>query len=105
MEPASAGQQNVTPRGVEAGCALAEQQLDFVLGIPRLRPERERALVEFAGEKLFGQRWAVVRRMGLTGDHADRSVKAVAAERLARALGGETAARNHDSGATLANGS
>lgn len=78
-EPASAGQQDLAPRGVESACALAEQQLDVMLGIPRLRPELERTLVELAGEKHLGQRWAVVRCMGLACDHADRPVVAVAA--------------------------
>ena len=60
-DPASARQLDLAPRGVESGHALAEQQLDVMLGIPRLRPELERPLVDLAGEKLLGQRWAVVR--------------------------------------------
>ena len=97
-DPASARQPDLAPRSVESGCALAEHQFHVMLGIPRLRPEFERTLVELAGEKLLGQRWTVVRCMGLPCDHADRSVIAVAAQRLARALRGETAAGDHDSG-------
>src|SRR5271166_708922 len=75
-----------------------------MLDIPRLRPELERPLVQLASEKRLGQRWTVVRCMGLPGDHADRSVVAVAAQRLARALGSETAAGDHNSSAATANG-
>jgi hypothetical protein len=45
------------PRRVESGCRLAEQQVHLLLAIPGRRSKFQRALLDLAGEKLFGQRW------------------------------------------------
>ena len=90
------GERQLACGDVQAGCSLAEQQLDVAVAVPVVGAEAQRGFVDPSREVLLGQRRAVVGRDGLVADELDGAVMAVAAKRLDSALGREAAAGDHD---------
>ena len=90
------GERQLACGDVQAGCALAEQQLDVAVAVPLVGAEAQRGFVDPSREVLLGQRRAVVGRDGLIADELNGAVMAVAAKRLDGTLGREAAAGDHD---------
>ena len=51
---------------------FAEHEVDRVVRVPGMVAEPQCVLVELAGQEFLGQRRAVVRKLGLCADHAQR---------------------------------
>ena len=96
------GERQLACGDVQAGCPLAEQQLDVAVAVPLVGAEAQRGFIDPSREVLLGKRRAVVGRDGLIADEPNRTVMAVAAKCLDRTLGGESPAGDHDAGTASA---
>ena len=84
------------PLHIDAGDLRLEPQLDAVLGIEAVRPQRHPILRRIAGEIILGEIRPVDRRRIVVAQHDDASLILLAPELLGRGKASRAAADDHD---------
>ena len=79
---------NETRRRIDRRDARPKLQVDALLGVELVRPQRDPLVLRLAGQELLRQVRAIGRRRVVGADHRDRAVVAFAAEHLCRGQAG-----------------
>ena len=87
---------NLPPRHIDAGDLRPEPQIDTVLGIEALGPQRDPILLRISGEVILGQVRPVDGRHIVVAQHHDASLEMVTPEHLCCREAGGASADDHD---------